>query len=107
MNTLKLVAAAAAVAPRTLGALTVLGLAAALTLQNPALAQTTRTPTAAEKTATSGGGRTPAQPGDTCLGVSACNTLIAECIESGHDFKPIEDGPNGEPYYGQCVKRTD
>ena len=107
MITSKSVAAATAVATRTLGALTVLGFVVVLTAQNPAHAQTARTPTAAQKMMTSGGGRTPAQPGDTCLGISACNTLIAECIESGHDFKPIEDGPNGEPYYGQCVKRTD
>lgn len=54
------------------------------------------------------GGRSRAQPGDTCLGVSACNTLIVECVISGHDFKPIQtNGPNGEPSYGQCVKRTD
>lgn len=49
-----------------------------------------------------------AQPGDTCLGVSACNTLIAECVGDGHDFKPKQhEGPNGEPSYGQCVERTD
>ncbi len=107
MNTSKSVAVATAVATQTLGALTVLGLAVVLTAQNPALAQPTKIPTAAQKIGTSGGGRTPAQPGDTCLGISACNTLIVECVESGHDFKPIEDGPNGEPSYGQCVKRTD
>ena len=91
MNTSKSVAVATAVATQTLGALAVLGLAVVLTAQNPALAQTTKTPTAAQIT-TSGGGRTPAQPGDTCLGISACNTLIVECVESGHDFKPIKDG---------------
>ena len=97
MNTSKSVAVATAVATQTLGALTVLGLALVLIAQNPALA-TTKTPTAAQKITTSGGGRTPAQPGDTCLGISACNTLIVECVESGHDFKPMQDGPNGEPY---------
>ncbi len=96
MNTLKspLLAAAA------------LGLAVVLIQPDPGFADT-RTPTAAAKFKSSGGGATPAQPGDTCLGVSACNTLIVECIESGHDFKPMEDTPSGEPYYGQCVKRTD
>jgi hypothetical protein len=84
-----------------------LGLTVLLIQPNPTFADTTRTPTAAAKFKSSGGGATPAQPGDTCLGVSACNTLIVECIESGHDFKPIEDSPSGEPYYGQCVKRTD
>ncbi len=82
-----------------------LGLAVVLIQPYPGLADT-RTPTAAAKFKSSGGA-TPAQPGDTCLGVSACNTLIVECIESGHDFKPIQDSPSGEPYYGQCVKRTD
>ena len=58
------------------------------------------------KAPTRGGSR--AVVGDTCLGVSACNTLIAECVGSGLDFKPIQTkGPNGEPSYGQCVKRTD
>lgn len=55
-----------------------------------------------------GGGQSRAQPGDTCLGVSACNDLIVDCIVSGHEFDPIQtNGPNGEPSYGQCVKRTD
>jgi hypothetical protein len=55
-----------------------------------------------------GGVQSRAQPGDTCLGVSACNDLIVDCIVSGHDFRPIQtNGPNGEPSYGQCVKRTD
>lgn len=54
------------------------------------------------------GGQSRAKPGDTCLGVSACNTLIVECVMSGLDFNPIQTrGPNGEPSYGQCVKRTD
>jgi hypothetical protein len=49
-----------------------------------------------------------AKPGDGCLGVSACNDLIADCIGSGYDFNPIQTkGPNGEPSYGFCVKRTD
>jgi hypothetical protein len=52
--------------------------------------------------------RSRAVVGDTCLGVSACNTLIAECVGSGLDFKPMQHaGPNGEPSYGQCVKRWD
>lgn len=90
--------------PALLGVIAV-GLAVALVQPNAAFADS-RTPTTAAKVK-SAGGASPAQPGDTCLGVSACNTLIAECIESGHDFKPMEDTPSGEPYYGQCVKRTD
>lgn len=63
---------------------------------------------AVSKKLKAGGGQSRAQPGDTCLGVSACNELIAECVGSGYDFKPMEHkGPNGEPTYGQCVKRTD
>lgn len=66
-----------------------------------------RTASASFAAAQPSGGK-HAQPGDTCLGVSACNTLIAECVGDGHDFKPMEHkGPNGEPSYGQCVKRTD
>jgi hypothetical protein len=86
-------------------ALTALNLVLAPIAQNPASADT-RTSIATAKLKSSGG-PAHAQPGDTCLGVSACNELIAECIESGHDFKPMEDTPSGEPYYGQCVKRTD
>ncbi|MBK8457701.1 MAG: hypothetical protein IPL47_11835 [Phyllobacteriaceae bacterium] len=48
-----------------------------------------------------------AKPGDGCLGAPACNDFIAECIGDGHDFKVEESGPNGEPTYGHCVKRTD
>jgi hypothetical protein len=96
MNTLKPVLLAAAA----------LGVTVLLIQPNPTFADTTRTPTTAAKLKSSGG-PAHAQPGDTCLGVSACNTLIVECIESGHDFKPIQDSPSGEPYYGQCVKRTD
>lgn len=60
------------------------------------------------KNLTAGGVQRPAKPGDGCLGVSACNDLIADCIGSGHDFNPIQTkGPNGEPTYGFCVKRTD
>lgn len=95
MNTLK----------PTLLAAAALGLTVVLIQPDPGLADT-RTPTATAKFKSSGG-PAHAQPGDTCLGVSACNELIAECIESGHDFKPIQDSPSGEPYYGQCVKRTD
>jgi hypothetical protein len=84
-----------------------IGIAAIVGFQPAAYAGSAKSPTASQKLTSRGGGRSHAQPGDTCLGISACNTLIAECIESGHDFKPIEDGPNGEPYYGQCVKRTD
>jgi hypothetical protein len=63
---------------------------------------------AVSKKLKAGGSQSRAQPGDTCLGAPACNTLIVECVISGLDFKPIQtNGPNGEPTYGQCVKRTD
>jgi hypothetical protein len=83
------------------------GIAMIVGMQPAAYAGPAKSPTASQKLTAQGGGRSRAQPGDTCLGISACNTLIVECIQSGHDFKPIEDGPNGEPYYGQCVRRTD
>jgi len=84
-----------------------IAIAAIVGPQPAAYAGQAKSPVASQKFASPGGGRSRAQPGDTCLGISACNTLIVECIESGLDFKPIQDGPNGEPYYGQCVKRTD
>ena len=91
---------------KLIGALSVLGLAVAINAQSPAHAGTTKTPSVKPKM-TSEGGRSRAQPGDTCLGISACNTLIVECVKSGHDFNPIQSGPEGQPSYGQCVKRTD
>jgi hypothetical protein len=82
-----------------------LGLAFTVTAQSEA-AQTKQH--AVSKKLKGAGGTSRAQPGDTCLGISACNKLIAECVGSGYDFKPIQHkGPNGEPTYGQCVKRTD
>lgn len=84
-----------------------IGIGAAFTTAATSEAAQTK-PQAVSKKLKGAGGRSRAQPGDTCLGVSACNDLIAECVASGHDFKPIEHkGPNGEPSYGQCVKRTD
>jgi hypothetical protein len=85
-----------------------LGLAVAFTAPPTAYSAQPKKPAASLKLKAHGGGRSRAQPGDTCLGVSACNTLIVECILSGHEFKPMQHkGPNGEPSYGQCVKRTD
>jgi hypothetical protein len=91
---------------KLIAALSVLGLAVAITSQSPAYAGTTKSPSAKHKM-TSSVGRSRAQPGDTCLGIPACNTLIVECVTSGLDFKPIQHGPEGQPSYGQCVKRTD
>jgi hypothetical protein len=54
-----------------------------------------------------GGGSSHAQPGDTCLGASACSSLIAECAGSGLDFKIKHINGEGEPIYGHCVKAWD
>jgi hypothetical protein len=54
-----------------------------------------------------GGGSSHAQPGDTCLGASACNSLIAECAGSGLDFQIKHINGEGEPIYGHCVKAWD
>ena len=54
-----------------------------------------------------GGGSAQAQPGDTCLGASACNTLIAECAGDGLDFKIKQSNSTGRPTYGHCVKAWD
>jgi hypothetical protein len=57
--------------------------------------------------ASRGGGSSHAQPGDTCLGASACNGLIAECAGEGLDFKIKQINSEGEPIYGHCVKAWD
>ena len=54
-----------------------------------------------------GAGSAHAQPGDTCLGASACNTLIAECAGEGLDFKVKQTDGEGQPTYGHCVKAWD
>jgi hypothetical protein len=55
------------------------------------------------------GGRHEARtkPGDGCLGASACNSVIADCIGAGYDFKPLKHNGEGQPTYGFCVERTD
>ena len=62
---------------------------------------------AARTLSSRGGGSAHAQPGDTCLGASACNTLIAECAGSGLDFKVKQTNSEGQPTYGHCVKAWD
>lgn len=92
--------------PQNVLFVSLVALGMAFAIAEPSEAAQTKQHTVSKKL--KGGGQSRAQPGDTCLGAPACNELIAECVGSGLDFKPLEHkGPNGEPTYGQCVKRTD